>query len=359
MDVHHSVVEAAEVIRRSCAVAPLVAVVSEIGRRRAVATTSCELAEQILNAGRSVAVIDCDFQAPVLHEIWQRSVAPGFSSVLVGASDVDDVFDYRALPTGRFLTVTAGEDSARRSHLFSTPVTEQAVRRLVDFAEIVLVNVGPLSAADAASVVGLCDAIVVVTDPGQPVRSSNRPASLQGIRAPIIAWTPDNLSTPEELIDHYVMPAPVDELVPSWIDDDRFEPAVTANGSVPAGATMVRPDVVAAAPAEAVVEAPPVDPNAGMVSEPAPALVEAVAVDADVVDVVPEVFEDAEVGPPAEAFVDDAGAAFTVDDLWEPAAPVVAPRIPGVGGPAQPIPDDDDDGRKRRKKRRFRTRYLP
>ena len=173
-----------------------------------------------------MAVVDCDFLNPILHEFWLRETSPGLSSVLVGALSIDDVFDYRMRGTGRFLTVTAGEDSARRAHLLATPPAEQAIRRLVDFAEIVLVNVGPLSEPAARSAVALCDAIVVVTAADRPPGNGERPAPLHGLQAPIVAWTPDLISTLQETLDEPAAPA---DPFPSWIDDAQFD-AVSDNG---------------------------------------------------------------------------------------------------------------------------------
>ena len=372
VDAHHSVAETAELVRRSCAVRPVVAIASETGRRRAVATTSCELAEQILSAGRSVAVVDCDFHAPVLHQFWHRATSPGLSSVLVGVRSIDDVFDYRALPTGRFLTVTAGEDSARRAHLFESSVAEQAIRRLVDFAEIVLVNIGPLSEPGARSAVALCDAVVMVA----PVGDVESPSSLHGLRTPIIAWTPDFVSTPEEVHGRPATPEPISDLVPAWIDA-----AVTTTDSAPSvgGApAQAQPLSVAEptpvpAPPEPVSHAPAVagvaDPARAV--EAAPSARAPTIVDAAHNVAAPATSNGVDAAAPATSNGIDAAARpgadrvdaddFDVDHLWEPATPVVTGRVPGsTGAPASESALADASLRKRRKKKyRARMRYLP
>jgi len=320
--VHRSVIEAVAVVRRSSALAPVIAVVSEVGRRRAVATTACDLAEQFLFEDRSVAVVDCDFQAPVLQQIWERGVSPGLAEVLAGERAIDDVFNYRSLPTGRFVTVTAGGDTAHRAHLLATAQADETLRRLVDFAEIVLVNVGPLSAPHAPAVVALCDATIVVDDASRPVSAAREAAAFQGLRAPIIAWMPDTISTNDEVSD-----PPISEVVgplPSWFVGEGLLPGPTGGSdSVAAAAegdTLVRPEPLAAIAA------------ARAVADPATRVSGAAAPD------------------------DLHAAEFAIDNLWDPIPVAELPRIPGARAPVQVAPHRYDTAPRR--KRRLRTRFL-
>jgi len=330
--VHRSVIEAVAVIRQSSAFAPVIAVVSEVGRRRAVATTACDLAQQFLFEDRSAAVVDCDFQAPVLHKIWERRVWPGLAEVLTGEREIDDIFDYRSLPTGRFVTVTAGGDTARRAHLLATEQVEETLRRLVDFAEIVLVNVGPLSAPHARSVVALCDGVIVVDDASRPVAAAREAAVFQGLQAPIMAWTPDTISTADEVVDP---PPPSPDVVPglpSWFEGEGLLPEpVGASGSlavavpvVVAGDTLVRPEpVVAIAP----------------VHHEVPSVVVPTARIRDVA---------ADAGDPYPG-------EFAIDNLWNPIPVVGRQSIPGAT-PIQPHPGRHDNAPKRKRRRRTRFR---
>lgn len=310
--------------------------------------------------------------------------------MLVGASEIDDVFDYRALPTGRFLTVTAGEDSARRAHLFSTPIAERAIRRLVDFAEIVLVNVGPLTGVAARSVVSLCDAVVVVTGADIAMQPGYRPAQLHDMRVPIMAWTPDYLSTQDELVDP---PAPVaaeptSDLVPSWIDADHADVAINGhNGSAPpVVAAAPEPTEEALAPAVAHVVHPPEAP-ADAVEAPvvAPHTPEVAAVAAEAPVGVPAVgtmsAEAAEFAPAehgdvivAEQPVPEPTTDVGLADEPAPSVVAVEPEPNGVeleglrleglwekdsrDAPA-PAVADASAPKKTRRKRRLRSRYLP
>jgi len=321
--------------------------------------TACTMAAEVLQAGRSVAVVDCDFQAPVLHTIWQRAVSPGLSSVLVGARAIDDVFDYRALPTGRFLTVTAGAESAYRSHLFSAPAAELAVRRLVDFAEIVLVNVGPLSAPHATSIVALCDAVVVVADADPEVQGNHRPDALRDLRVPIMAWTPDHVSTPDEVTDH-VAPAPAPE--PAAVGAAPApEPAAVGAAQAP------EPAPVAAAPVPevaAVGAAPVPELVPGWIDdhgfEPAAAGTEAVAHGVSAGDTLVQAEPVAEPPPVDDTLAFDA-AGFELEDLADRSEPADALAVPGsrIAAPAEPNDADNDQSWMTRRIRRFRSGYLP
>jgi len=178
-------------INAARSVAPIVAVVSEDEPRDGVTTVSCRLASELVAMRRSVAVVDCDFADPQLHERIDQPLGAGLAAVLAGDAPVEQVFGYYSTSGGRFLAITAGEHHVRRAPLLSTSMAAQAVQRLSELADIVILNSAPLTTQVGQNLIVLANSVVLVGSPWSPVGPEKRPSLLPGSRPYVAARIAD------------------------------------------------------------------------------------------------------------------------------------------------------------------------
>lgn len=191
MSVRHLIPETAGLINAARSVAPIVAVLSEDGPRDGVTTVSCGLATALVAMRRSVAVVDCDFTDPQLHERLAQPQGPGFAAVLAGDARIDDVFNYASTDGDKFMTVTAGENHVRRAPLLSAPTATDAVQRLSELSDIVLLNGAPLNTQSGQDLVALVDSVILIVSSHPPLGPEGRPAMLRGSRPYVAARVAD------------------------------------------------------------------------------------------------------------------------------------------------------------------------
>lgn len=191
MSVRHLIQEAAALINAARSVAPIVAVISENGPRDGVTTVSCGLAAELVAMRRSVAVADCDFLDPQLHERLGQPLGLGMGAVLAGDAHIDHVFNYSSMSANKFLTVTAGEHHDQRVPLLSAPTAPLAIQRLTELSDIVLLNGAPLTTPAGQALVALVDAVILVVDAHPASGPDQRPTMLQSSRPYVAARVVD------------------------------------------------------------------------------------------------------------------------------------------------------------------------
>jgi len=191
VSVRHLIQETAGLINAARSVAPIVAVLSEDEARDGVTTVSCGLAAELVAMRRSVAVVDFDFTDPQLHERLEQPLGLGLAAVLAGDARIDHVFNYSSITGSKFLAVTAGEHHVRRAPLLSAPTATQAVQRLSELADIVLLIGAPLTTQAGQDLVALVDSVILIVDAQPPLGPEQRPAILRGSRPYVAARVAD------------------------------------------------------------------------------------------------------------------------------------------------------------------------
>ena len=263
----HSIIETAGIINAARSIAPVVAVLGDSARREGVAAVANDLAQSLVKDSRPVAIVDCDFTYPGLHERWGRPLGPGLASVLASENLIDDVAEFVNISNGRLLTVTAGVESGLHVGRFVEIVAQAAVQRLTELSEVVVLNAGPLSSPVARDVAALSDTLVLVVGDNRTIDPERRPAMLSGLRQYVTAWIDDP--------GHEWSPA---RFQPTLMPNLRAVPAVDEPirwGRPEAAAPLDQSDVYGLdrpAPQRSVSEAPkPVEVQAAPVQPVAPA----------------------------------------------------------------------------------------
>jgi Mrp family chromosome partitioning ATPase len=144
-----------------------------------VSMVAANVAVALARTGRRVVVVDTDLGSPSLHEYFGVANEHGLTGVLEGRLDVNDALqavdvtthgeriapsDVETAPS--LYVLTSGADVPDPGELVARPVMAVVMRELLKNADIVLLG-GPalLGPADAVSLVGCADGLVMVVDP--------------------------------------------------------------------------------------------------------------------------------------------------------------------------------------------------
>lgn len=151
-------------------------------------TTLANLAVALADAGKRVAVVDCDLRRPRVHEFFGLPNDVGFTNVLVGdvplSQAVQPVTDHKGL-----FVVSTGPLPPNPAELLSSKRAEDVLSALRATADIVLVDSPPvLPVTDAAVLSRLVDGVLVIAAAGTTTRDNLRRAvdTLVQVDAPIV-----------------------------------------------------------------------------------------------------------------------------------------------------------------------------
>ena len=151
-------------------------------------TTLANLAVTFAQAGRRVAVLDCDFRRPRMHEFFGLSNDIGFTSVLLGRCSVGDALQPVPSQRGLFLWAS-GPLPPNPSELLASDRTAEAIAVLRQHVEILVIDSPPvLPVTDALVLSSLVDATLLVSSSG---RTSKRAVKrtvelLRQVGAPLV-----------------------------------------------------------------------------------------------------------------------------------------------------------------------------
>ena len=151
-------------------------------------TTLANLAVTFAQAGRRVAVLDCDFRRPRMHEFFGLSNDVGFTSVLLGRCSVGDALQPVPSQRGLFLWAS-GPLPPNPSELLASDRTAEAIAVLRQHVEILVIDSPPvLPVTDALVLSSLVDATLLVSNSG---RTSKRAVKrtvelLRQVGAPLV-----------------------------------------------------------------------------------------------------------------------------------------------------------------------------
>jgi Mrp family chromosome partitioning ATPase/capsular polysaccharide biosynthesis protein len=171
-----------------------VVLVTSAGRGDGKTVSAASLAAVAARDGSRVILVDGDARS---HGLTRRLLgptderAPGLVDIANGSAQWDEVVRALALPDGVLLPfLPAGGDAATLASLFRTQRMAEAVARLRESYELVVVDCSALLAvADVASLAAHADAIVLVVSRGTPLRSLEAVTQrLELVPAPLIGY---------------------------------------------------------------------------------------------------------------------------------------------------------------------------
>lgn len=139
-------------------------------------TTVANLAVALARSGRSVIAVCCDLRRPRLHEFFGMDNSVGFTSILLGTSDLDGALQ-PCPDEPRLEILPSGAIPPNPSELLSTKRAGDLLSRLAERASIVLIDSPPvLPVTDALVLSSSADAMVLVV-------SSRRTTKKQAARS--------------------------------------------------------------------------------------------------------------------------------------------------------------------------------
>jgi polysaccharide biosynthesis transport protein len=135
-------------------------------------TIALHLAMTAAAMGQRVLLVDADLHQPKIHELLGLSNQRGFSNLLLGDLDVQEVTQFP--PSCENLTVlTAGQPPLNPVELFTTDRVEPLFQKLQEMFDLVIVDTPPLlGLADSGFIADQCDSIALVVRLGKTSRPS-------------------------------------------------------------------------------------------------------------------------------------------------------------------------------------------
>lgn len=125
-------------------------------------TTVANLAVALARSGRSVIAVCCDLRRPRLHEFFGMDNSVGFTSILLGTSDLDEALQ-PCPDEPRLEILPSGAMPPNPSELLSTKRAGDLLAMLAERASIVLIDSPPvLPVTDALVLSSSADAMVLV-----------------------------------------------------------------------------------------------------------------------------------------------------------------------------------------------------
>jgi capsular exopolysaccharide synthesis family protein len=169
----------------------LIAITSE-NEKEGKTTVAAQLALVSATTGARVLCVEADLRRPDLQQFFRRDdtarpLSPGLSSYLVGDLAPDEVVHPTGVPGVEI--VPAGPPVPSLSGLLESERGRKAIGELAQKADLVVLDCPSLrSGADAATLAGRADGVILVVDLEQATRQSVRDAikRLESVRARIL-----------------------------------------------------------------------------------------------------------------------------------------------------------------------------
>lgn len=131
--------------------------------------TATNLALALAQAGRRTLLIDGDLRRPRVARQLGVDGAVGLTTVLVGATSIDDAVQVHE-PSGLHV-LTSGARPPNPTEILQSRVTQDVLTELIDRFDIVIVDAPPLlPVADASVLATLADGVILVVRHGKTTR---------------------------------------------------------------------------------------------------------------------------------------------------------------------------------------------
>ncbi len=120
---------------------------------------ACHLAASLAYTGRRVLLLDCDMRNPTVHKIFKLNPSPGFGSLLVGESMVEDVVQGTSLDG--LSVIVAGTRDENTVRALARDRVKAVMSQLRDRYDFIIVDSCPvLPVADSLLIAPHVDAVV-------------------------------------------------------------------------------------------------------------------------------------------------------------------------------------------------------
>lgn len=186
-------------------------------------TTVSQLARVSAGAGTEVLVVEADLKRPAQQAFFRPDatarLAPGLTTFIVGGASLSDCIHPTGLP-GVGL-VPAGPAVPSLSGLLESARGREVLDELAGAADLVVFDCPPLTVgADAATIAGRVDGVVLIVDMERATRDTVREAlrHLQGVRAHLLGVVANRDPDVEESAYGYGDSAPAPRAAPSRLN---------------------------------------------------------------------------------------------------------------------------------------------
>jgi tyrosine-protein kinase Etk/Wzc len=149
-------------------------------------TIAANLAETMSKTGSKVLLIGCDLRRPTLHTIFDHTISPGLTEVLIGDVPLDAAIHYTGIHSLDF--ISAGLTPPNPAELIGSQQMRQLLDELRPRYDTILLDAPPLLAVtDATLLSEYADMLVVVLEIGRvQVRAAQRMGELlKTVQTPI------------------------------------------------------------------------------------------------------------------------------------------------------------------------------
>jgi capsular exopolysaccharide synthesis family protein len=124
-------------------------------------TLASNLATSLARAGRKTLLIDCDLRSPAAHQLFEQTLQPGFSEVLLGEIDLIDAIRPTTAIDGLWL-VPAGEWDREVLQALAKRGVQELFDRLKEEFDFIVVDSHPvLPATDSLLIGQYVDAVIL------------------------------------------------------------------------------------------------------------------------------------------------------------------------------------------------------
>jgi capsular exopolysaccharide synthesis family protein len=124
-------------------------------------TLASNLATSLARAGRKTLLIDCDLRTPAAHQLFEQTLQPGFSEVLLGETDLVDAIRPTTAIEGLWL-IPAGEWDREVLQALARQGVQELFDRLKEEFDFIVVDSHPvLPATDSLLIGQYVDAVIL------------------------------------------------------------------------------------------------------------------------------------------------------------------------------------------------------
>lgn len=169
---------------------PKVIVLTSSSPREGKSTTTANLGVTLVQAGKSVLVVDCDLRRPRLHSIFGVHNATGLVDILTGG-EAEKVWRE---PIPGLRLICAGPPPPNPAELLSSRRLAEFLGEMRDRFDYVLVDTPPVGVSDSAVLAANGDGVLLVLDSQNTRKGAVRQAvrGLQGVGANVLGTVMNN-----------------------------------------------------------------------------------------------------------------------------------------------------------------------
>lgn len=149
-------------------------VVTSPGPNEGKSTTVANLAVTMAQSGRRTILVDCDLRRPKLHELFNLSISPGLTNLVLGEVSEPPL---QPTPVEDLWLLSSGPTPPNPADLLGTSKLDQLIEALMKKADMILFDVPPVMAAADATILGAkTDGVLLIIQAGKTRRDQSERA---------------------------------------------------------------------------------------------------------------------------------------------------------------------------------------